>query len=103
MLRHILLTPLLCTAILLLCTLLVSENAAAASNTGRYSIVLSSAPGENLKWQPQKSHLFKGRTVYVEQTTIKGSPWERLCLGFFSPRKDASSILKAIQKIYLRR
>jgi tetratricopeptide (TPR) repeat protein len=100
MLRYILLTSLHCTAILMLCTLLMSENVEAASITSRYSIVLASAPGENLKWEPKKSHLFEDYTVYVEQVTIKGSPWERLCLGFFSPRKDASSMLKEVQKIY---
>lgn len=100
MFRHILHTPLLCTVILLLCTLSIPEDVAAASKTGRYSIVLSSAPGKNLKWDPQKSRLFEGRSVYVEQTTINGSPWERLCLGFFSPRKNASSILKEVQQVY---
>jgi len=100
MLRYILLTQLHCTAILMLCMLLLPENIEAASISNRYSIVLASAPGKNLKWQPQKSHLFEDYTTYVEQITIKGSPWERLCLGFFSPRKDASSILKEVQKIY---
>ena len=100
MLHHKLQLPLLSTVILLLCTLLISGNADAASINDSYSIVLSSAPGTNLKWKPQKSHLFEGRTVYVEQTTIKGSSWERLCLGFFSPRKDASSILKEVQQVY---
>jgi len=99
MLRHRLLTSPLCTVILLLCTLLISVSVE-ASKTGSYSIVLSSAPGKNLNWQPKKSYLFKGRTVYVEKTTINGSPWERLCLGFFSPRKDASAILNNVQQIY---
>jgi len=75
-------------------------NTEAATKSTRYAIVLSSAPGKNLKWEPKKSHLFEGRTVYVEQTTIKGSLWERLCLGFFSPREDASSILKEVQQVY---
>jgi tetratricopeptide (TPR) repeat protein len=83
-----------------LCLSLIPINTEAAAKSTSYAIVLSSAPGKNLKWKPQKSHLFEGRTVYVEQTTIKGSPWERLCLGFFSPREDASSILKEVQQVY---
>ena len=86
--------------LLLLCQLLMPVDAVAAVTASGYSIVLASAPGKNLKWEPQESHLFDGYTLYVEQTTIKGSPWERLCLGFFSPRKDASSILKEVQQIY---
>jgi tetratricopeptide (TPR) repeat protein len=85
-------------SLLLLCQLL-PINAAAASATS-YSVVLASAPGKNLKWEPKKSYLFNGRTVYVEQTTIKGSPWERLCLGFFETRNQAASLSKKIQKIY---
>ena len=100
MLRHILQAPSLSTVILLLCTLLISWNTSAAAKNEIYSIVLSSAPGKNLKWNPQKSHLFEGRTVYVEKAIVKGSSWERLCLGFFSPRKDASSILKEVQQVY---
>jgi len=71
---------------LFICLLLVTGNSAAATATS-YSIVLSSAPGKNVKWELQKSHLFKGHTVYVEQTTIKGAPWERLNVGFFKQRK----------------
>lgn len=102
MLRHISLTPIYSTVLLLcmfLCLSLIPINTEAAKSAS-YAIVLSSAPGKNLKWKPQKSHLFEGRTVYVEQTTIKGSPWERLCLGFFSPRENASSILKEVQQVY---
>ena len=85
--------------ILLLCQLLFVANVEAASATS-YSIVLASAPGKNLKWVPKSSQLFKGRTIYVEQAIIKGSSWERLCLGFFDNRKQAASISKEIQKIY---
>ena len=75
----------------------VNAEAASASS---YSVVLASAPGKNLKWQAKKSPLFRGRTFYVEQTMIKGSPWERLCLGYFENRKQAASIVKEIQNIY---
>ena len=88
------------STILLLCQLLTPAATEAADNTSRYLIVIASAPGKNLKWEPNKSHLFDGYNLYVEQTIIKGSPWERLCLGFFSPRKDAESILGAIQQIH---
>lgn len=98
MLRHASLAS-LCYSLLLLCQLLLPTNVAAASATG-YSIVLASAPGKNLKWTTKKSHLFKGRTIYIEQTMIKGSPWERLCLGFFENRKQATSLSKEIQGIY---
>lgn len=100
MLSHYLLIPLLYAAILLSGTLTLPENADAATASGSYSIVLSSAPGKNLKWRPEENHLFDGRTVYVEKTIIKGAPWERLCLGFFSPRQEAISILDEVQRDY---
>jgi len=87
-------------ALLLLCLLLTSAGVDAAVTASGYSIVLASAPGKNLKWEPRKSHLFDDYTIYVEQTTVKGSPWERLCLGFFSPRKEATAILKEVQQVY---
>ena len=86
--------------LLLLYQLLMPVVAEADVVAARYSIVLASAPGKGLKWEPIKSHLFDDYTIYVEQATIKGSPWERLCLGFFSPRKDAASILKEVQRLY---
>ncbi|MCK4833264.1 MAG: hypothetical protein KAT12_00765 [Gammaproteobacteria bacterium] len=91
---------------LMLCQLLIATNThatntwAAAASATSYSIVLASAPGKNLKWAPEKSHLFKGRTIYVERTMIKNAPWERLYLGFFDSRKQAASPLKKIQQIY---
>jgi tetratricopeptide (TPR) repeat protein len=88
-----------CCTMLFICLLLVAGNSAAATATS-YSIVLSSAPGKNLKWELQESHLFKGHTVYVEQTTIKGAPWERLNVGFFKQRKQADSLKNKIQKTY---
>ena len=88
------------STLLLLCQLLTPVVAEAVAIDSRYSIVLASAPGKNLNWEPRESHLFDGYTFYVEQTMVRGSPWERLCLGFFSPRKDASSILKDIQQVY---
>lgn len=80
-------------------SLLPAKSQAAAKNT-RYAIVLASAPGKNLKWEPRKSPLFEGRTFYTEQVTVKGSPWQRLCLGYFDNRQQAASLLKDIQQIY---
>ena len=85
------------SAMLFICMLLMTGNSAAASS---YAVVLASAPGKNLKWEPQESNLFKGHTVYVERTTIKGSPWERLCVGFFKQRKQAASLRDKVQKTY---
>jgi tetratricopeptide (TPR) repeat protein len=84
---------------LFICLLLIAGNSAAAASSS-YAIVLASAPGKNLKWELQESHLFKGHTVYVERTTIKGSPWERLSVGFFKQRKQADSLRNKIQKTY---
>mgnify|MGYP001828251409 CR=1 FL=1 len=88
-----------CT-LLLLCQLLISADAEAADTASQYAIVVSSAPGTNLKWVPKKHSLFEEYTFYVEKTTVKGKPWERLCLGFFSPRSDAVAILKQVQQMY---
>ena len=84
----------------LLCTLLISGGAEAASKNNSYSIVLSSAPGTNLKWTHKKHPAFTGKTFFVQKTTIKGSAWERLCLGYFDTKEQASSVQKKIQKIY---
>jgi len=103
MLRYLSLTP-INPAVLMLCTLLclslISIDSEAATNSTRYAIVLASAPGKNLKWAPLRSPLFEDRTIYSEQVTIKGSPWERLCLGFFDNRQQATSVLKDVRQIY---
>ena len=86
-------------SLLLLCQLIAPVTAEAATGS-RYAIVLASAPGENLKWEPRKNQLFDDYTLFVEKTSINGSPWERLCLGFFSPREEAKSLLKELQQAY---
>ena len=86
----------LCT-FLLLCQLLSPEVAEAATG---YSIVLASAPGKDLKWQTRRSPLLNNYTFYAQLTNIKGAPWERLCLGYFDTRRQASRALKDIQGIY---
>ncbi len=78
----------------------LSLPAIAKTTTKPYILVLASAPGENLNWEPRRSSLYKGRTIYVEHTSVKGAPWERLCLGYFDTRKQAASVLDKIQKIY---
>ena len=83
-----------------ICLSLMPTKSVAASKSTRYAIVVSSSSGTNLKWNPKKDPLFTDRTFFVEQTTIKGKPWERLCLGYFDSRKQAESIQKKIQKIY---
>ena len=98
MLRQLSRTSVFCT-MLFMCLLLIAGNSSAATSTS-YAIVLASAPGKNLKWELQESHLFKGHTVYVERTTIKGSPWERLSVGFFKQRKQAVSLQNKVQKTY---
>jgi tetratricopeptide (TPR) repeat protein len=103
MLRHNSLTPIYSAALLLcifLCLSLIPTESEAATKNTRYAIVLASAPGKNLKWESQKSPLFEGRTLYTEQVTIKGSPWERQCLGYFDNRQQAASLLKDIRLIY---
>ena len=99
MLRQQILTGLICTLLLLL-QLTVLGNAHAASKASSYAIVLASAPGTGLNWQPKRSSLLEGRTVYVTQTTVKGKQWERLNLGFFSSRQKAVLVLNDIQKLY---
>jgi len=86
--------------LILLCLLLAATAAEAASAVSGYSIVLASAPGQNLKWEVRNNPLLKGYTIYAERTTIKGAPWERLNMGFFNKRKQADSILGEIRKTY---
>ena len=85
---------------MLFCLLLPAEKSAAAETSTGYSIVLASAPGKNLKWTLRESHLFKNNTVYVEQIILKGSSWERLCVGFFDKREQAVTLRNKIQNIY---
>ena len=73
---------------------------AAKESSEAYVIVLASAPGTNLKWTPKKSSLFDGRTIYVTRTTVKGKPWERLNVGFFSSRHKTVLAMNEIQKLY---
>jgi hypothetical protein len=78
----------------------VQTDTHAANKSSSYAIVLASAPGTGLDWQPRKSTLLQGHTVYVTRTTVKGKPWERLNLGFFSSRQDAVLVLNDIQALY---
>jgi len=103
MLRHISLTPIYSTGLLLcmfLCLSLMPAKSEAATISARYAIVVKSSPGTNLKWEPKKHPIFTGQTFYTEQTKVKGKPWERLCLGYFDTRKQAVSMQKKIQNIY---
>ena len=99
MLRQYLLTGLICTALLII-QLVVLSDVQAAGKSSSYVIVLASAPGTNLKWQPKTSPLLEGRTVYVTRTTVKGKPYERLNLGFFSSRQAAVLVLNDVEKLY---
>jgi tetratricopeptide (TPR) repeat protein len=65
-----------------------------------YVIVLASAPGTGLTWKPKKNSLFKGRTLYVTRTTVKGKPWERLNLGFFNSRHKAVLVMNEVEELY---
>jgi hypothetical protein len=99
MLRQQFLTVFICAALLII-QLAAMSCAHAAGRSSSYVIVLASAPGTNLKWQTKTSSLFEGRTVYATQTTVKGKPWERLNLGFFSNRQTAVRVLNDVQKLY---
>ncbi len=99
MLRQLSLSSVFYTT-MLICLLLIAGSPVAAEPASSYSVVLASAPGKNLKWQLRESHLFKNHTVYVEQTMIKGSPWERLNVGFFKQREQAAALKNKTKKIY---
>lgn len=86
--------------VLLVLVLAVTANARAENKSSPYAIVLASAPGTGHKWQPRKSSLLEGRTVYVTRTTVKGKQWERLNMGFFNSRQDAVRVLNDIQTLY---
>jgi len=100
MLRQHLLSGLICTALLILQLITLNNGHAAEKLSSSYAIVLASAPGAGVKWQPKGNSLLESRTVYATQTSIKGKPWERLNLGFFSSRQEAVRVLNDIQKIY---
>ena len=80
--------------------LLISNSVQAADSVGKYTIVLASAPGKNLSWQPKLADALSGHTIYVEPAEIKNADWERLCAGYFDSRQHASASLPAIQKLY---
>jgi len=89
---HVLLCLLLC--------FLISGKINAATTTKTYSIVLASAAGNNLKWNYSKNQQFSGRSFYIEKLKIKDTAWERLNVGFYNSRKQASSALKKVRTIY---
>lgn len=100
MLRQHLVTGLIFTGLLMLQVIMPSYIHAASKASSSYVIVLASAPGTGLKWKPKSNKLLEGRTVYATQINIKGKPWERLNLGFFSSRQKAVLVLNDIQSIY---
>jgi tetratricopeptide (TPR) repeat protein len=100
MLRQQFLTGLICTVLLFIQPVVLNHAHAAGKTSASYAIVLASAPGTGMKWPLKSSPLLEGRTVYVTQTTVKGKPWERLNLGFFSSRQKAVLVLNDIQNIY---
>ena len=98
--RQQLVTAVFSTAVFLFLLIVAVESHAANKSSGSFVIVLASAPGTNLNWKPKKNPLFKGRTIYVTQTTVKGKPWERLNLGFFSSRQKAVLVMNDVQAQY---
>ncbi len=84
----------------LLLSLLITGTVRGATASRTYSIVLASSPGKDLKWNFSKSQIFSGHSFYVEQVKIKNGIWERLNLGFYNSRKQASQSLIKIRKIY---
>lgn len=93
-------TAVFTAALLLLLFAGAGVSHAADSSSNSYVIVLASAPGTKLTWTPKQSSLFKGRTLYVTRTTVKGKPWERLNLGFFSTRQKAVLVMNDVQELY---
>ena len=85
---------------LVLTCLLMATPAQATGSDGQYAIVLASALGKNLSWQPEQAKALSGYTIYVERTQIKNADWERLCAGYFDSRQQANAALTAIQKTY---
>jgi len=100
MLRPQFLTTVFSMVLLMLMLTGAGESHAASKSETPYVIVLASAPGTNLTWKPAQNSLFKGRTLFVTRTTVKGKPWERLNLGFFSSRHKAVLALNDVQKLY---
>lgn len=88
------------SAALFLCQMLIPTILQAAPKSSSYSVVLASAPGKNLKWELRNSRLFDGHTAYIQRASVKGSPWERLCLGYFDSHKQAVNLQKNVQSIY---
>ena len=99
MLRQHPLSGLIFTALLML-QLMLPGTADAASKSSTYAIVLASAPGSNVKWELKGNGLFQGRTLYATPITVKGKPWERLNMGFFSSRQKAVLVLNDVQRFY---
>lgn len=88
----------LCITASLLLLLCNPQNSIAASET-KYAIVLASA-ATGARWQPADNPLFKGKYLYITETKIKNRTWERLNLGFFDSRKQATAALPGIRKKY---
>ncbi|UCB53882.1 MAG: hypothetical protein JSW45_07885 [Thiotrichales bacterium] len=98
--RQQLVTAVVSTVVFLFLLIVAVESHAASKSSESFVIVLASAPGTNLNWKPKKNPLFKGRTIYVTRATVKGKPWERLNLGFFSSRQKAVLVMNDVQHQY---
>jgi len=99
MLRHKSTTAVFCILVLF-AQLVAHKDVYAAERDGRYSIVLASAPGVDLKWDAPDKPVFKSYTFYATQITVKNKPWERLCMGFFDTRDQAAARLDEARSIY---
>ncbi len=86
--------------LLLFCAVYMNASHSATSAGDVYAIVLASTPGTGNHWQPKDSSLITGHTIYVTQTLVKGSAWERLNLGFFKSRKEAAAYAQKMQSLY---
>jgi tetratricopeptide (TPR) repeat protein len=86
--------------LLLFCAVYMNVSHSATTASDVYSIVLASTPGTGNHWRPKDSRLIADHTIYVTQTMVKGSIWERLNLGFFKSRKEAAAYAQKLQSLY---
>ncbi len=86
--------------LLIFCAIYMNASHSATTALDVFAIVLTSTPGKGHHWRPKDSKLIAGHTVYVTQTLVKGSTWERLNLGFFKSRKEATAYAQKMQSLY---
>jgi len=87
-------------SLMMLTVVCLAVPATSRAAVSKYSIVLASSPAARSNWSIDKHPLFEGRYVYISRIHLQGKDWQRLNIGFYDDRKQASVELNRIRSLY---